>query len=110
MQGRETSRAAKVLKRVPGGRSDANIDFDDLRSLLNHLGFAERVRRGHHIFTRDGVPEILNLQPRGHEAKAYQVRQVREILIARGLAEDSDRGTTGDRRDIPFPEETEDDG
>jgi hypothetical protein len=33
------------------------------------------------MFTRDGVAEILNLQPRGGEAKPYQVRQVREVVL-----------------------------
>lgn len=34
----------KLLARVLSGRSDSNIDFDDLRRLLEHLGFAERTR------------------------------------------------------------------
>lgn len=68
------------------GASDANIGFEDLRALLRHLGFAERVRGSHHIFTRDGVAEILNLQPRGGKAKPYQVRQVRGVLVSAGLA------------------------
>jgi len=38
------------------------------------------------IFTRDGVAEILNLQPRGGKAKAYQVKQVRGVLTSYGLA------------------------
>jgi hypothetical protein len=79
------SRVAKTLKRVLGGASDANINFDDLRALLKHSGFTERVRGSHHIFTQDDVPEILNLQPRGHQAKPYQVKQVRGVLIAYNL-------------------------
>jgi hypothetical protein len=54
--------------------------------LLKHLGFAERVRGDHHIFTRDGVEEILNLQPRGSSSKAYQVKQVRDVIIRYRLA------------------------
>jgi hypothetical protein len=80
------SRPAKTLERVLSGRSDANIKFADLRSLLTHLGFTERVRGDHHIFTREGVAEILNLQPRGAEAKPYQVRQVRAVITSYGLA------------------------
>jgi len=53
---------------------------------LVHLGFAERIRGDHHIFTRDGVPEILNLQPLGSQAKAYQVKQVRGVIVAHRLA------------------------
>src|ERR1700676_4227182 len=65
---------------------DANIRFADLCALLFHLHFAERIRGDHHIFTPEGVAEILNLQPRDGKAKAYQVKQVRGVLTAYGLA------------------------
>jgi hypothetical protein len=42
--------------------------------LLRDLGFDERTKGSHHIFTLEGIPEILNLQPNGAKAKAYQVR------------------------------------
>jgi len=54
-----------ILLRILRGASDANIRFADLRSLLHKLGFAERVRGSHHIFSHPGLPEILSLQPRG---------------------------------------------
>jgi virulence-associated protein VapD len=79
-------RAAKTLDRVLRGAADANIRFEDLRALLKRLGFEERIRGDHYIFTRQGVAEILNLQPRGKQAKAYQVKQVREVIVAHGLA------------------------
>jgi hypothetical protein len=63
------------------GASDANVSFDDLCRLLKHLNFAERIRGSHHIFTREGVEEILNWQPVGSKAKAYQVKQVRGLLL-----------------------------
>jgi hypothetical protein len=63
------------------GTADANIRFEDLRSLLHGLGFAERIRGDHHIFSKLGVVEILNLQPRGSLTKPYQVRQVRSVII-----------------------------
>jgi hypothetical protein len=84
------SRPAKTLERILRGTGDANIAFDDLRGLLRHLGFAERIRGGHHIFTRDGVAEILNLQPKGGKAKPYQVRQVRDVIVGYGLAGEPD--------------------
>jgi hypothetical protein len=69
------------------GSADASISFKDLRGLLKYLGFSERVKGGHHIFTREAVAEILNLQPRkGGKAKPYQVRQVREVILKHGLA------------------------
>ena len=51
------------------------------------LAFTERHRGGSdHVFTRDGVVEILNLQPRvGGEA--YQVKQVRDLIPRCQLAE-----------------------
>ena len=81
---------AKILDRVLRGASDANIRFDDLRRVLKRLGFEERIRGDHHIFTRDEVEEILNLQPRGSLAKAYQVKQVRNVIVQYRLAEEQD--------------------
>jgi predicted RNA binding protein YcfA (HicA-like mRNA interferase family) len=51
-----------------------------LCQLLIKLGFDERIRGSHHIFTKEGVEEILNLQPKQGKAKTYQVKQVREVL------------------------------
>jgi hypothetical protein len=77
-----------VLVRILRGSSDAGIRFDDLRGVLRRLGFEERIKGSHHIFTRDGVKEILNLQPKGSMAKAYQVKQVRRVLVQYKLAEE----------------------
>jgi predicted RNA binding protein YcfA (HicA-like mRNA interferase family) len=46
------------------GTSDANIPFADLCQLLHRLGFDERIRGSHPIFTKESVEEILNLQPK----------------------------------------------
>ncbi len=75
------SKHSKLLERILRGTSDANIPFDGLCALLGHLGFTERIRGSHHIFTKGGMPEILNLQPRGNEAKPYQVKQVRNVIL-----------------------------
>jgi hypothetical protein len=45
------------------------------------MGFEKRVRVSHHIFTEEGVEEILNIQPKGNKAKAYQVKQIREVIL-----------------------------
>jgi len=76
-----------TLLRILKGTSDANIRFSDLRTLLSQLGFSERIRGDHHIFTRDDVLEILNFQPRGAMAKPYQVKQLRKVLVRYKLAE-----------------------
>jgi predicted RNA binding protein YcfA (HicA-like mRNA interferase family) len=71
----------KTFEQVLSGRSDANVSFSDLCSLLLALGFAKRTRSSHHIFTRDGVEELINLQSDGKDAKPYQVKQVRLAII-----------------------------
>jgi hypothetical protein len=76
---------SKLLRKILGGKSDENIAFEDLCSLLRWLGFDERIRGSHHLFTRDDLVEILNLQPRGASAKAYQVKQVRTLIVEHGL-------------------------
>jgi len=83
------TRHGKFLIRLLSGSADQALRFDELCALLRRLGFSERHRGGsHHIFTRDSVVEILNLQPRGGgEAKAYQVKQVRDIILRYQLAE-----------------------
>ena len=67
--------------------ADSNVEFSALCQLLVRLGFDERVKGDHHIFTQDGVDEIINLQPKGSKAKAYQVKQVRNILVKCRLGE-----------------------
>ncbi len=76
---------AELRLRILQGESDANIDFDDLRRLLGWLGFEERIRGSHHIFRKQGVRELINLQKEGNKAKVYQVRQVRRIILRYGL-------------------------
>lgn len=71
----------RLIGRILSGTADSNVEFADLRGLLAQLGFAERIRGSHHIFTRDDVSEIINLQPNGNTAKPYQVKQVRELLV-----------------------------
>ena len=75
------SRLEKTRERVLLGNADANIDFNDLCNLLENLGFIERIKSSHHIFVRAGVEEIINIQPKGSKAKAYQVKQVRNIIL-----------------------------
>jgi hypothetical protein len=70
----------KTLAQLLTGQADANIRFGELRHLLVHLGFSERIRGGHFIYTHVGIEEIINLQPKGGKAKPYQVKQVRNLI------------------------------
>jgi predicted RNA binding protein YcfA (HicA-like mRNA interferase family) len=79
--------ADKILRRVLSGTTDAAIRFEDLCHLLDSLGFEERVRGSHHMFRRSGVEEKINLQRSGSQAKPYQVKQVRAIILKAGLGD-----------------------
>ena len=78
---------SKLRQKILAGGADSNIEFSALCQLLIRLGFDERSKGSHHIFTHDGVDEIMNLQPKGTKAKAYQVKQVRSILVKHRLGE-----------------------
>lgn len=80
----------RIQAAVLSGRSDANIAFADLLSLLDGLGFMLRVKGDHHILTKEGVAEIINLQPIGRMSKPYQVKQVRGILTKYHLGINND--------------------
>ncbi len=75
------SKFDKILQKILNGLSDQNIDFDGFLNLLISLGFEYRHKGSHHILTRKGVEEIINIQPKNGKAKAYQVKQVRELII-----------------------------
>ena len=80
----------KLFLQILSGTADRNIKFDDLRWLLKRLGFNERRRGSHHIFTKDEVVEIINIQPKGNNAKPYQVKQIRNLLTQYKLGETGD--------------------
>ncbi len=75
------SQIEKLLLSVLLGTKDKSIPFNDLCKLLAELGFECRRKGSHHIFHRDGIEEIINIQPDGNGAKPYQVRQVRNIIL-----------------------------
>jgi hypothetical protein len=72
----------KTLNRVLSGLADKNIRFQDLKKLLSDFGFSVRIKEDHHIFYKEGIEEIINLQSLSDgKAKAYQVKQVRVIIF-----------------------------
>jgi predicted RNA binding protein YcfA (HicA-like mRNA interferase family) len=75
----------KLLIKILSGSSDANVDFEQLRRLLILFGFAERIKGSHHIFTKEDVEEILNIQEIRAKAKPYQVKQVRNLILKHQL-------------------------
>ena len=81
------SKEAKLLSKILMGKSDANIPFEQLCQLLRKLGFDKRIRGSHHIFTQNRIEEILNLQPQQGKAKAYQFKQIRNLILKYKLEE-----------------------
>ncbi|MBL0130978.1 MAG: type II toxin-antitoxin system HicA family toxin [Chitinophagaceae bacterium] len=75
------SKFEKIVLKVLSGNTDRNINFIDLCNLLETLDFDNRIKGSHHIYYKSGIDEIINLQPLNNKAKAYQVKQVRELLI-----------------------------
>ena len=75
-----------VLAAILRGTSDNNISFAELRYVLEALGFTVRIKGDHFIYTKPDVAEIINLQPLGAKAKAYQVKQVRTLILKYKLA------------------------
>ena len=71
----------KLIRKITGGTSDANIAFIDIKKLLIQIGFEMRIKGSHHVFRKNGVRELINLQQDGNKAKPYQVKQVRALII-----------------------------
>jgi predicted RNA binding protein YcfA (HicA-like mRNA interferase family) len=84
------SKIEKILMLLLSGRSDANFEFVELVNLLERMGFMLRIKGSHHIFYRDDIEEIINLQPDKNKAKAYQVKQVRNLILRYNLKIDRD--------------------
>ena len=79
----------KTLLKILRGTSDSNVPFAELCNLLKSIGFDLRIRGSHHIFTKENVEEILNLQPKGSKSKSYQIKQVRTVILKYKLGQTS---------------------
>jgi hypothetical protein len=83
------SKFEKLRLKLLSGSADNNFSFDDLRNILLHFHFIERTTGGsHRIFHKEGIEEILNIQPKGSKAKPYQIKQVRQIILKYRLIDD----------------------
>jgi len=80
----------KLALRILSGTNDKNIDFEDLCKILLILKFEERIRGSHHIYFKEGIEEIINIQPDGSKAKPYQVKQVRNLILKYKIGVDID--------------------
>lgn len=77
------SKFEKLILKLLSGHSDNNFSIDELKVILVQLGFYERKGAGSHtLYKKDGIEELNNIQSvKGGQAKAYQVKQIRTIII-----------------------------
>lgn len=71
----------KLIQSIMSGVQDKNIKFVDLQKILDIMGFLCRVKGDHFIYWKEGIDEIINIQPDGNKAKPYQVKQIRNIIL-----------------------------
>ena len=63
------SKYQKLFMQIMSGTQDSNISFADLQKILTLLGFTVRIKGDHFIYFKDGVEEIINIQPVGNNTK-----------------------------------------
>ena len=70
----------KLLARLVSGAVQ-NVAFSDLQSLLTGFGFdLRRLSGSHHVYAHPRIPELINLQDVGGQAKPYQIRQLLRLV------------------------------
>lgn len=79
----------ELLYRILARQTGANIRFSELRNLLVRLGFEERISGSHHIFSKNGIFEKINIQPRRGQVKSYQLQQIRRLFEKYGIGEET---------------------
>ena len=69
----------KILQKALAG--SRNIKFAEAVALAEAFGFhLSRIKGSHHIFVNPQIPELLNFQNTGGEAKPYQVQQLLKFV------------------------------
>ena len=74
----------KILQTILAGSK--NIRFSDMVNLVEGFGFTlSRTDGSHHIFTRQDIPELVNLQNLKGQTKPYQMRQFLKLVEKHNL-------------------------
>jgi len=72
-------RKKKLLEKALSG--SRNIRFADMVALVEAFGFRLRqVTGSHHIFSHPRIPQLVNLQDVGGQAKPYQISQFLRLV------------------------------
>jgi len=62
------------------------VSFHDFLSLIEAFGFEEaRMRGSHRCFAHSACTKLLVVQPKGADAKRYQVRELLDMIEEFGL-------------------------
>jgi len=78
------NRRQLLIRLVDGSLN--NVPFADMVKLIEGFGFRLRRTSGsHHIFAREGIPELINLQDARGQAKPYQIRQFLRLVERHNL-------------------------
>ena len=75
------SRFEKLIIKLLSANADQNFDFADLIRILEATGFSVRIKGSHHIFSKENIEEIINIQEIQGKAKPYQIKQVRNLIL-----------------------------
>jgi predicted RNA binding protein YcfA (HicA-like mRNA interferase family) len=66
--------------------TNRSVDFRDFIAMIEAFGFVQaRVKGSHRVFAHHTCPKPLVLQPKGKDAKRYQVREFLDIVEEFGL-------------------------
>jgi hypothetical protein len=80
---------SKLLQKIYSNRK--NVRFDDFKSLVESFSFiCLRISGNHHIFKKQGVFEMLNLQNFKGQAKPYQINQFFSLVEKYNLSQEED--------------------
>lgn len=72
-------KSRKILTKILAG--SLNVRFADMCKLVEAFGFGlSRVSGSHHIFAHPDIPQLVNLQDVGGNAKPYQIRQFLKLV------------------------------
>lgn len=83
------TRIAKLYEQLRSNQK--HLTFAEFVRLVEAFGFRQRRTAGsHQIYVRKGLPEHFNIQPKGKDAKPYQVRQFLIIVEKYQLTLESD--------------------
>ena len=69
--------------------TNRTVDFRDFVAMAEAFGFANiRTKGSHRSFAHEDCPKLLVLQPKGKDAKRYQIREFLDMVEAFGLTLD----------------------